>query len=129
MRWYSPRVIKSLAVGLLFAVFAPSLLCGGAAFTTSEAMDCCRAMEYKCHTKNSMGACCQHQASAPLQAAVTSVSGVSINPALAPAVLLPPFTNYTILTAAADQKRFAIFAGDSPPGNIPLFLAHLTLLI
>src|SRR5271169_4501134 len=90
---------------------------------------CCRAMRFTCHHSAAPSSCCQRDASAPAPGAVPlpvkKVSGPSTIFTLAG--LLPP-ASPTFLDPSALQAQMH-FGGNSPPGNVPIFLLHSTLLI
>jgi hypothetical protein len=129
MRQYTRKIARLLTVAFVLSAFTPLLLCGGSSFTKAEASDCCRAMDFKCHKNDGNGACCQHQSVAPLNLAITSALKLAPPQPLATIGLLPVVATGGVLGSQSCHQVFDFLPGHSPPGTVPLFLFHSTLLI
>lgn len=124
------RLIRIVAVSLLFSLVAPALNCAASDATTKEeGSACCHAMRFACHNQQALTACCKREASAPLLSALP--------PPLRKASSVPPLSVTDFLSAAAVLtfvnpsviQYQNLFGGHSPPGKVRVFLLNSALLI
>lgn len=127
VRGSTKNLSKCLALLIGLAFFAPVLQCGAGLATANQTMACCRAMKDACH-KMSGDACCHHRPDklSPMISAPPAQHFSGVQPAFTAALL--PATG-----SALPVRPLRCFApssvSHSPPGSIPLFLFHSTLLI
>src|SRR5438132_4204177 len=126
MRWYARKVAILLLVGFGLLIFTPLLLCGGSSFSKSEASDCCRAMDYKCHKSEGDGPCCKHESVAPLHLAIHSPSELAPPPQPLATVSLLPIIANDLFGAQSRHHLFVLIPGHSPPETVSLFLFNST---
>lgn len=130
MRLVLRRLVWPAIFVVLGGFLSPVLLCGRGAITTEqEASSCCRAMSYACHKSDGGGPCCKHKMTSPAPVAVvTAARGLSCPQPVLLAVLLPSLANFSALPGLS-YVSFPLIGGHSPPGNVPLFVLHSSLLI
>ncbi len=124
------RLIRIVAVSLLFSLLAPALNCAASdAATEEEGSACCHAMHFACHNQQAPSACCKREASAPSPNAVPFPlrKASSVPPLSATAFLSAPIV-LTFVNPSVLQFQ-NLFGGHSPPGNVRVFLLNSALLI
>src|SRR5215472_8029277 len=129
MRRHARRLARSVTLAYALSVFVPFLLCGAGPVTKTESSACCRAMQFKCHKAHGDGPCCKHQSVAPVQSAIASASQVPPLQPLATVGVLPIAVTGGLLGRQFCHRLFDLSPAHAPPGNVPLFLFHSTLLI
>ena len=128
------RHVRGLAKLVVFAfalsAFTQFLLCGAGSFTKSEASECCRAMQFKCHATEADSACCEHETIAPLHLAITPVRLLAPRQPLATIGVLPVAAAAGALVGnQCGHRIFDLFPAHSPPEGVSLFLLLATFLI
>lgn len=126
----APHKKSGLCLFLLIAVLAlPLSMAQACQSSTPSETACCRAMRFACHTSTTPNACCLRNSTVPAPGVMNlPAERAAVHaPLFAVAYLVIPAATHLLVPSARHSQT--LFGGDSPPGNVHIFLLHSALLI